>query len=147
VKCPTHFFRWGLKLGNAGAWNTFRNVSSLRQLPRTYVPFALLTMFGPLLIMLVQGDAIHPSAPGLAFVALLLLALARRALLAWILLLAWNLFFAFAVAGASGWTFPSAPLFLLLGLISAGLLLSPSMRQHVGIRRPRAARPHQAARG
>ena len=126
-------------------------MSSLRQLPRTYVPFALLTMFGPLLIMLVQGDALHPSAPGLAFVALLLLALARRSLLAWILLLAWSLFLAFTVVGVSGgaggggWLFPSAPLFLLLGLISAGLLLSPSMRHHVALR-PHASVPHQTAR-
>ncbi len=119
----------------------------LHQLPRTYAPFALLTAFGLPLITLVQGEAIHPSAPGLAFVALLLVGLARRSVLAWTLLLLWNLFFALAVGlvfgGGSGGgqlLLPSAPLFLLLGLSSAALLLSPSMREHVGIRRARRLR-------
>lgn len=131
-----------------------RSVTRLRQLPRTYVPFALLTMFGPLLVMLVQGEAIHPSVPGLAFVALLLVGLARRSVLAWGLLLIWNLFVTLAVAlvsggGSSGGgegLLPSAPLLLLLGLISVGMLLSPSMRAHVGIRRPRTVVPRRATR-
>ncbi len=127
-------------------------MTRLRQLPRTYALFALLTAFGLPLIMLVQGEAIHPSAPGLAFVALLLVGLARRSVLAWTLLLLWNLFatlaFGLVFGGGSGsgeWLLPSAPLFLLLGLSSVGLLLSPSMREHVGIRRPRIL-PRRAAR-
>jgi hypothetical protein len=91
--------------------------------------------------------ALHPSAPGLVFVALLLLGLARRSLVAWSLLLAWNAFMAVAVAAISGgtWLLPSGPLFVLIALTSVGLLASPSMLQHVGIRRQRSSGPRRAA--
>ena len=107
----------------------------LRRAPRTYVLFVLLAMFGPLLLMLLQGDAIHPSAAGLAFVALLLVGLGRGSSLAWALLLAGSLLYALAVAA----TLPGGPIggwlsALLLCLVCAGLLLSSSMRRHVGIR-------------
>ncbi len=72
--------------------------------------------------MLVQREAIHPSAPGLAFVALLLVGLARLSVLAWTLLLVWNHFatlaFGLVSGGGSGsgeWLLPSA----LLSLSSA----------------------------
>ena len=120
---------------------------SFNQLPRTYLPFALLTMIGPAIVMLIQGDALHPSAPGLVFVALLLLGLARRSRVAWSLLLAWNAFLALAVAAISGgtWLLPSGPLFVLIALTSVGLLVSPSMLQHVGIRRRRSPSPQRPA--
>ena len=54
-------------------------MSSLRRVPRVYVPLAVTTMFGPLLIILLQGDPIDPKAAGLAFVVLLLWAPARPA--------------------------------------------------------------------
>ena len=104
--------------------------------PPTYLPFVLLTVAAPPLIMLVQGDRIHPSVPGLAFVALLLLGLARGSAVSWTLLLLWNLFMSFAIAAATGagmlW---SAPLLLVVALASVALLLSSSMRRHVGISR------------
>ncbi|MHB8490827.1 MAG: hypothetical protein ACYDA6_01250 [Solirubrobacteraceae bacterium] len=128
-------------------------MARLRRLPPMYGPFALLTMCGPLLVMLVQGDGIHPSVRGLAFVALLLVALARRSVLAWGLLLIWNLFVTLAVAGAGiggssgrgGLLLPNALLLFLLGLVSMVMLLSPSMREHVGIRRSRTVAPRRTA--
>lgn len=94
-------------------------------------------MFGPLLVMLLQGDAIHPKAAGLAFVVFLLFALARGSVLSWGLLLLWNLFVVFSIAAASGGhlLFPRAPLLLLTAVSSALMLLAPSMREHIGIRR------------
>jgi hypothetical protein len=81
---------------------------------------------------------------------LLLWGLTRRWLGAWIVLLAWNGFAVFAVVAiwpSSGptWVLPSAPLFVLLGLVSVGLLLSPLMRQYLDIRRRRTPGPRQAA--
>ena len=136
-------------LGDYAGEMPLQHLHGLRQLPRAYVPFALLTVFGPLLVMLVQGDQIRPSAGGLAFLALLLLGLARRSRLAWGLLLAWNGFLVLAVAAALGGSgvLLSAPLLLLVGLGSIGLLLSPSMRQHLGGegRRPGTAGPRNVA--
>ena len=124
-------------VGMACRWY-LRYVRSRGPVPHTYLPFVLLTVAAPPLIMLVHGDRIHPSAPGLAFVALLLLGLARGSVVSWTLLLLWNLFLSFAIAAATGagmlW---SAPLLLLVALASAALLLSSSMRRHVGVsRRP-----------
>ena len=108
--------------------------------PRTYLPFVLLTVAAPPLIMLVHGDRIHPSAPGLAFVALLLLGLARGSVVSWTLLLLWNLLMLLAIAAATGagmqW---SAPVLLMVALASVALLLSSSMRRHVGVSRGPAA--------
>jgi hypothetical protein len=123
------------------------NPVSFNQLPRTYMPFALLTVIGPAIVMLIQGDALHPSGPGLVILALLLLGLARRSLVAWSLLLVWNAFMVFVVAAVSGgtWSLPSGPLFVLIALTSVGLLASPSMLQHVGIRRWRSSGPQRDA--
>jgi len=120
---------------------------SFKQLPRTYMPFALVTMTGTPIVMLIQGDTLHPSVPGLVFVALLLLGVARRSLVAWSLLLAWNTFTVLAVAAASSgtWLLPTGPLYVLIGLTSVGLLTSPSMLQHVGIRSRRLSAPERAA--
>lgn len=124
-------------------------MSRLRRAPRVYLPFALLTMFGPLLGMLLQGEPIHPKPAGLAFVALLLWALARGSVLSWGLLLLWNVFVVFsiaAIAAGSGGDLllPSAPLLLLLAVGSAGMLLTPSMRAHVGLRRIPPSGTHHA---
>jgi hypothetical protein len=100
------------------------------------VPFALLTMVGPLLIMLLQGDPIQARPAGLAFVVFLLWALARGSAVSWVLFLLWNLFLAFSTAAVSrgNLLLPSAPLLLLLALGSAVMLLTPSMLAHVGLR-------------
>ena len=111
-----------------------------RRLPRTYIAFALLTLFGMLPPMLIDHNSIHPSAPGLAFIALLLVAIARGHALAWSLLLIWNAFLVLTFVGASGGTWlPGTPLVLLNGLLGLALLLAPSMRTLVGLRRDRAA--------
>jgi len=47
-------------------------MTKIQQIPRLYLPFAVLTMFGPLLIMLLQGAALaiyasarrHPARAG-----------------------------------------------------------------------------------
>jgi hypothetical protein len=89
-------------------------------------------MPGSLAIMLLQHD--QPRAKPAVFTAILLVALARRSRISWTILLLWNLFAGFAAAGAltgSGWTV-GAPLLAVLGLGCAALLLTPSMRNHVG---------------
>ena len=97
--------------------------------------------------MLIQGDKIRPSAGGLLIVALLLVGLARGSLTAWALLLLWNVFVGLSVAVASSgaWLLPSAPLLLLVAVGSAGLLLSPSMRELVGFRRWTPGHPRSTA--
>jgi hypothetical protein len=94
-------------------------------------------MFGPLLGMVVVGDTVRPSIPGLAFVALLLLGLARGSHVAWLILLVWNAFVVLSVIGTAGSTLLLGATFLLLnGVLSLALLLSPSMRRHLGAQRP-----------
>lgn len=108
-----------------------------RRLPGVYVPFAVLTMFGPLPIMLLQHDPIHVKPAGLAFVAILLIALARHSLISWSLLLLWNLFLVFATGGALGTAGMTvgAPLLFLLALSCTAMQVTPSMRHHVGLGR------------
>jgi hypothetical protein len=109
-----------------------------RRLPRTYFAFALLTLFGLLPAILVDHDSIHPSAPGLAFIALLLIAVARGHVFGWALLLIWNAFLVLAVVAAAGGTWlPGTPLVLLNGILCLALQVAPSMRAHVGLRRER----------
>src|ERR1700735_5632567 len=69
----------------AGLWA--RVTMTFRQLPRVYVPLALLTMFGPLLTMVVQSNPIHHLVLGVALIALLLWGLARRSHAVWWVLL------------------------------------------------------------
>jgi hypothetical protein len=110
-----------------------------RQLPRTYFAFAFLTVFGMLPAMLVDHNSIHPSTAGLAFIALLLVAVARGHAFAWTLLLIWNSFLVLSVIAISGGTWlPGTPLVLLNGLVGLGLQLTPSMRAYVGLGRDRA---------
>jgi hypothetical protein len=111
---------------------------STRRLPRTYIAFALLTLFGILPAMLVDHDSIHPSAAGLAFIALLLIGVARGHALAWALLLVWNVLLVLTVVAVSSGTWlPGTPLVLLNGMLGLALQLAPSMRTHVGLRRER----------
>jgi hypothetical protein len=107
----------------------------LRELPATYLAFAVLTVLGPLGIMLSQGQAVRPSAGGLAILALLLWGLARHARIAWALLLGWDAFMLLAAGATLGGTgmLLSAPLLFTVMLVCVGLLLSPSMLRHVGI--------------
>ena len=111
-----------------------------------YWPFAVLTIFGPLAIMLIQHDPIHAKPAGLAFEATLLVALARRSAISWTLLLLWNVFLVFAAApalGSPGMTV-GAPLLSLLGLSCAAMQLTPSMREHVGLSRGETPGHHPA---
>jgi hypothetical protein len=67
--------------------------------------------------------------------AILLVALARRSLVSWSLLLLWNLFLLFATGGALGTRGMTvgAPLLFLLPLSCAAMQLMPSIRHHVGL--------------
>jgi hypothetical protein len=113
---------------------------ALHRLPRTYVAFAVVTLFGLLPAMLVDHNSIHPSAPGLAFIAFLLVAVARGHAFGWALLLIWNIFLVLTVVAATGGTWaPGTPLILLDGTLGLALQLAPSMRAHVGLRRKRPA--------
>ena len=112
------------------------------RLPRVYLPFVLITVGGPLIVMLIQGDRFQPRPAALVILAVMLVGLARGSMLAWGLFALWNLFMTLAIgvsAGGgmlvSGW--------LLLGFSAAGLalLFSPSMRAHVGLRRRPIAQP------
>jgi hypothetical protein len=113
-----------------------------RRLPRTYIAFAFLTLFGVLPAMLVDHNSIRPSAAGVAVIALLLLAVARGHAFAWVLLLLLNGFFVLSivavalshVAGPGAGTLaPGAPLLLLNFALCLALQLTPSVRAHVGL--------------
>ena len=74
----------------------------LASLPRTYLAFVLVMLAGLPVMLMIQGERIHASAPALALVALLLYALGRGSMLAWALFLLWNLFTGSAVALSTG---------------------------------------------
>ena len=98
-----------------------------------YLAFAAWMVFGALAIQLLQNDPLQPKPA--VFTAILLVTLARGSRISWAVLLAWNLVAGFSAAGAlagSGWTV-GAPLLTLVGLSCAALLLTPSMRHHVGL--------------
>jgi hypothetical protein len=104
--------------------------------PRSYYAFALLFLVGVPLAMLASGDHIEHFWRGLAIVLFLLWRLARRGHITWALLIVWNAFIALsviAVGPGSGWNI-DAPLPLACTLASLALLLSPSMREFVGVR-------------
>jgi hypothetical protein len=95
-----------------------------------------LFVFGPALIMLLQGDPLHPKSGALILEGLLLLALARRSAISWTLLLLWNLVYVVATLpaiGGAGMLF-GAPVLGIVSLACAALLLSRPMRAHVGVR-------------
>jgi hypothetical protein len=115
---------------------------TLRRLPRAYAPLALLTTFGMLPAMLIDGDHIRPSAAGLAFVIFFLVLLARGSVVAWVLILVWNVFLVLSVTASSGTWLAGAPLLLINAMLCLALLLTPSMRDHVRLRRGRAIAVH-----
>jgi hypothetical protein len=111
-----------------------------RRLPRIYLPFAALTMFGPLPVMLLQHDPIHVHIVALVIEVGLIAAIAGGSAVAWTLLLLWNGLLTLAVifASASGDSMTvGAPLFALLGISCAAMQSSPAMRAHVGLKRRR----------
>jgi hypothetical protein len=86
--------------------------------------------------MLVDHHSIRPSAGGVAFVAVLLLAVARGRVFAWALLLIWNAFLLLSVLAVSGGSWlPGMPLLALNAFLCLALQLAPSMRAHLGLRR------------
>jgi hypothetical protein len=111
--------------------------------PTHLFPLAILTLFGSLPAMLIDGESIRPSAAGLAVIALLLVGVARGSMLAWTLLVIWNAFVVLAVAAAFGGSWlAGAPLLLLVNaIVCLALLLAPSMRAHLGAQRTPVARP------
>jgi hypothetical protein len=113
-----------------------------RRLPRIFFPLAILTIFGTLPAMLIDGDSIRPSAAGLVVIALLLVGVARGSTVAWTLLVIWNAFVVLAVAAAFGGSWlAGAPLLLVNAILCLALLLAPSMRAHLGARRGLATAP------
>jgi hypothetical protein len=109
---------------------------ALGRLPRTYHAFALVFLVGAPVAMLASGDRIEHFWRGLAIVLFLLWRLARRGHIVWALLLVWNTFLALsaiAIGGPGGWTV-GAPLMLACSAACVVLLLTPSMREHVGVR-------------
>ena len=111
---------------------------SWRQLPRNYYAFALVLLVGYPLAMIVNGQRIEHFGRGLAIVSFMLWRLARRGHIMWALLLVWNVVMVLAFVGTadpSSWT-PGAPLFFLCMIAPVALLLSRSMREHVGVRGP-----------
>jgi hypothetical protein len=90
-------------------------------------------MLGPLLIMLMQGDAIHPKSAALVLEALLLLALARRSVAAWSLLVLWSAFYSVVALPLLG-SLTNPPLLSVWAISCLVLLLTPSMCKHVGLR-------------
>lgn len=98
-----------------------------------YLVFVAWMVLGALAIQFLQHDPLQ--AKPAVFTAILLVTLARGSRISWTLLLVWNLLAGFSAAAAlagSGWTV-GAPLLSLLGLSCAALLLTPSMRHHVGL--------------
>ena len=114
--------------------------------PRAFFIFlaVALLQFGLLTLM---GHTRVASA-GAAFYALLLWRLARGGPIAWMLLLAWNLFASLAtlagVGDGSGMLWGNVAVLVITGLTTVWLLLSLPMRRHVGLARTPPAQAPQA---
>lgn len=111
-----------------------------RRLPDVLVLYVALSVLQPALFVLV-GALHHPNERGLAFMAFLLVALAYRSRIAWVMLLALNALPLLAVLGASfgsGVLWSHVAVIVLTGVALEATLLSPAMRQHVGGRRKRS---------
>jgi hypothetical protein len=102
-------------------------------LPATY--YALVATLLALIpvTMAATGQHVAPNA-GVAILALLLWGVARRSWLSWSLLLIWNVFYVLAIALVvpGGSISASGLAILACSALAAGLLLSPSMRAHLG---------------
>ncbi len=115
---------------------SYSRTVGLDRLPRTYYAFLVVSVCGPILLVANGGGTVNRS--GLAFFALLLFGLGRRWRPAWALLVVSNAFPFIAVLGltvSGGRLLPSALLLILYGVLSLALLFSPSMLDHVRLRR------------
>jgi hypothetical protein len=102
--------------------------------------YVVLSVLQPALFVLV-GALHHPNGRGLAFIAVLLVALAFGSRIAWVILLALNALPLLGVLGAafgSGVLWSHVVVIVLTGVALEATLLSPAMRQHVGSRRNRS---------
>ena len=109
---------------------------SKRQLPGTYYAFTVITVAGFPVAMLANGQRVEHFWRGLAIVVFFLWRVERRGRVIWTLMVVWNAFVALAIIGTGdpgSWT-SGAPLLLACAFMSIALLLSPSMRDHVGLR-------------
>jgi hypothetical protein len=105
-------------------------------------------MLGPL-VKLAQGGTMHASVVEWVVFGLLLLGLTRRWLGSWVLLLAWNGLYivtSLALRPSPGPTvgLPHDGLLFALCVLCLGLVLSPSMRRYIGIRRSHTPGPRAA---
>jgi hypothetical protein len=126
----TQTHRWLARPG----WSYSRSVR-LDRLPRTYYAFLAVSICGPILLIVNGGGAINRS--GLAFFAFLLFGLGRRWRPAWALLVVSNAVPLLAVLGlaAGSGLLLNAALLIVYGVSSLALLFSPSMLDHVRLRR------------
>lgn len=104
-----------------------------RRMPTIYLIYAGLVLMEFLvqpLLFLATSQPLHPSWGGLALVALVLVAIARRSWLAWVCLLLWTLVLTVLVLP---WAFSSINALVLTAYNAAtlALLLSRPMRAHV----------------
>jgi hypothetical protein len=114
---------------------------SLRRLPRTYLAFVLLSICGPVLVVANGGGRLTGSGAAVVVVALLLFGLARGSRTVWGLFVAFGAVGMLSTFSVSGGGLPPNVLCLLAYNVgSLALLLSPPMRQHVGIRSRHRAR-------
>jgi hypothetical protein len=105
----------------------------VRRVPAVYLIYAglvLLEFVVQPLLFLATSQPLHPSWGGLAFVALVLVGIARRSWLAWVCLLLWTLVLTVLVLP---WAFSSVNAMVLVAYDAAtlALLLSRPMRAHV----------------
>jgi peptidoglycan/LPS O-acetylase OafA/YrhL len=110
-------------------------ITGRRELPRTYYAFAFVLLVGFPAAYLANGQHIEHFWRGLAIVLFLLWRIARRGRIVWTLMVVWNAFLALAIVGTTplAWT-AGAPLLFACALASVVLLLSPAMREHMGMR-------------
>jgi hypothetical protein len=119
-----------------GSLVSYSRAVGLDRLPRAYYAFLVVSICGPLLLIANGGGSVN--RPGLAFFALLLFGLGRRWRTAWALLVVLNAFPFIAVLAltvSGGRLIPSALLLIVYGVLSLALLFSPSMLDHVRLRR------------
>jgi len=108
-----------------------------RRLPDALFLYVVLSVLQPALFVLV-GALHHPNERGIAFMAVLLLALVCGSRIAWVMLLALNALPLLAVLGApfgSGVLWSHVVVIVLTGVVLEAILMSPTMREHVGGRR------------
>ena len=104
-----------------------------KRVPGVYLIYAglvLLEFVVQPLLFLATSQSLHPSWGGLAFVALILVGIARRSWLAWVCLLLWTLVLTVLVLP---WALSSVNALVLTAYNAAtlALLLSRPMRAHV----------------